>query len=99
MGNLVFIWVSRLEECFHTRGWQRDCIMCVFSRVSLEATRQGERHVTPGAGKGLKGFLVLLFLARLGEILVILGAWKRPVSCVVLLMSLQASRCRERHVT
>ena len=56
MGNLVFIWVSRLEECFHTRGWQRDCILYVFSRVSLEASRQGERHVTPGAGKGLKVF-------------------------------------------
>ena len=72
--------------------------MCVFSRVSLEATRQGERHVTPGAGKGLKGFLLLFFKARLGEILVLLGAWKRHVSYVVLLISLQPSRCRERHV-
>ena len=53
MGNLVCIWVSRLEECFHTKRWQRDCPLFVFSRISLDASRQVERHVTHGAGIGL----------------------------------------------
>ena len=56
MGNLVGIWVSRLEWCFHTKRWQRDCPLYVFSSISLDASTQGERRVTPGAGKG-KGFV------------------------------------------
>ena len=52
MGNLVCIWVSRLEECFHTKGWHRVCPLYVFSNIYLDYSRQGERRVTPGAGKG-----------------------------------------------
>ena len=99
MGNLVCIWVSRLKEWFYTKRWQRDCPLYVFSSISLNASRQGERRVTPGAGKGLKSFLVFLFVTTLGEILVTLGAEKIPFSCMVPLMSLQATRRRERHVS
>ena len=72
MGNLVGIWVSRLELCFYTKSWQRDCPMYVFSSISLDASRQGERRVTPGAGKGIKGLLVFLYVTTLGEVLVTL---------------------------
>ena len=99
MGNLVCIWVSRLKEWFYTKRWQRDCPLYVFSSISLNASRQGERRVTHGAGIGLKGFLVYLFVTILGEILVTLGAEKIPISCMVPLMSLQATRRSERHVS
>ena len=48
---------------------------------------------------GLKGFLVYLFVTILGEILVTLGAEKIPISCMVPLLSLQATRRSERHVS
>ena len=65
MSNSVCIWVSRLEQCFHTRRLQRDCLLYVFSIVSLEVSRQGVKYVTTGAGKGLKGSLVIFFLCTL----------------------------------
>ena len=45
------------------------------------------------------GSLVGLFVARLAESIVTLGAGKGPISCMVPLMSLQATRRKERHVT
>ena len=70
MGNLASIWVSRLKSCFHTKSRQRYCPLYVFSSISLNAFRQEERRVTPGAEKVMKGLLVFLFVTTLGEILV-----------------------------
>ena len=75
---LLCIWVSRLEEGFFcTRRFKRDCLLYVFSSVFLEASRPGERHVTTGARKDLKGSLVLILVAGLGENSCLIGSRKK----------------------
>ena len=97
MGLLVRIWVTRLGEYFHTRRRQRACLLYVFSCV-LFLLLDKEKYMSHyEQGKGL-WVLWCLFL-WLGESLVTLGAGKGLVSCNLPLLSNQATRHRERHVT
>ena len=56
----VFGWIY-WEIFFHTRRRQRDCVLCISSNVSLQASRQEESHVTPEAWKGPMGSLCLFW--------------------------------------